>query len=231
MRRRRPQRPAWRPARPRNGRAGADGNREFRPISAPAPSRARRASCAERTIDALTVGASLAYAEGESDFAEGISTADSRQVQATLYGAVDLAYGAYLGAKVGYGAADLDTERAFAIGGASFRADGETDGKVVSGGAELGFNLTRGGLKLQPNIGLNAYSVDLDAYQETGGVAALSVADQSFDSLQHHSEWAEIGGSVAIEGDRFGVTLKAASMVDREDLDYQTYNATVTMKF
>ncbi|EDX80446.1 MAG: autotransporter domain-containing protein [Phenylobacterium sp.] len=240
----------------------------------------------ERTIDALTVGASLAYAEGESDFAEGISTADSRQVQATLYGAVDLAYGAYLGAKVGYGAADLDTERAFAIGGASFRADGETDGKVVSGGAELGFNLTRGGLKLQPNIGLNAYSVDLDAYQETGGVAALSVADQSFDSLQHHiglrvggetsrgrwsikpaldvrwvhelagdnrnveaafvaadgfggvfagasndSEWAEIGGSVAIEGDRFGVTLKAASMVDREDLDYQTYNATVTMKF
>jgi len=240
----------------------------------------------ERTIDALTFGASLAYAEGESDFAEGISTADTRQVQASLYGAVDLAYGAYLGAKVGYGAADLDTERAFAIGGASFRADGETDGKVISGGAELGFNLKSGGLTLQPNIGLNAYSVDLDAYEETGGVAALSIADQSFDSLQHHiglrvggetrsgrwtikpaldvrwvhelagddrnveaafvaadafggvfagasndSEWAEIGGSVAIEGDRFGVTLKAASMVDREDLDYQTYSATVTMKF
>jgi subtilase-type serine protease len=240
----------------------------------------------ERTIDALTLGASLAYAEGESDFAEGISTADSRQVQATLYGAVDLAYGAYVGAKIGYGAADLDTERAFAIGGDSFRAEGETDGKVVSGGAELGFNLGMGGLKLQPNIGLNAYSVDIDAYQETGSVAALAVGDQSFDSLQHHvglrvggetrsgrwlikpaldvrwvhelagdnrnveaafvaadafggvfagasndSEWAEIGGSVAIEGDRFGVTLKAASMVDREDLDYQTYNATVTMKF
>jgi len=240
----------------------------------------------ERTIDALTLGASLAYAEGESDFAEGLSTADSRQVQATLYGAVDLAYGAYVGAKIGYGAADLDTERSFSIGGESFRADGETDGKVLSGGAELGFNLGMGGLKLQPNIGLNAYSVDIDAYDETGGVAALAIGDQSFDSLQHHvglrvggetrsgrwtikpaldarwvhdlagddrnveaafvaadgfggvfagasndTEWAEIGGSLAIEGDRFGVVLKAASMVDREDLDYQTYSATVTMKF
>lgn len=240
----------------------------------------------ERTLDGKTLGASLAYAQGESDFAEGLSTAETKTVQATLYGALDLPYGAYLGAKAGYAAADLDTERSFSIGDAAFRADGSTDGKVVSGGAELGFNLAAGGLRVQPNIGLNAYSVDIDGYRETGSAAALVIEDQSFDSLQHHvgvriggrtaaggwtirptldlrwvhdlagdtrdieaafvaadafggvfagasndSEWGEVGGTIAFEGDRFGVALKAASMIDREDLDYQTYSATLSLKF
>ncbi len=240
----------------------------------------------ERTVDALTLGAGLAYAEGESDFAEGVSKTDSRQLQANLYGALDLSHGAYVGAKLGYAVADLDTERTATVGGAALRAKGETDGTVVSGGAELGFNLKSGPLKVQPNIGVDAYSVDLDGYSETGGAAALAVADQSFESLQHHlglriggqtkvrrwtitpaldlrwvhelagddrsveagfvaadafcgvftgaaqdQEWAEAGGTVAIQGDRFGVVLKAASMIDREDLDYQTYSATMTMRF
>lgn len=240
----------------------------------------------ERTLDGKTLGASLAYAQGESDFAEGLSTAETKTVQATLYGALDLPYGAYLGAKAAYAAADLDTDRSFSIGSSAFRANGSTDGSVVSGGAELGFNLNAGRLAIQPNVGLNAYTVDIDGYQEAGSASALAIEDQSFDALQHHvgvriggqtaaggwmikpaldvrwvhdlagdsrdveaafvaadafggvfagasndSEWGEVGGTIAFEGDRFGVVLRAASMIERDDLDYQTYSATLSLKF
>ena len=225
-------------------------------------------------------------AQGESDFAEGLSTAETKTVQATLYGALDLPYGAYLGAKAAYAAADLDTDRSFSIGSSAFRANGSTDGSIVSGGAELGFNLNAGRLAIQPNVGLNAYTVDIDGYQEAGSASALAIEDQSFDALQHHvgvriggqtaaggwmikpaldvrwvhdlagdsrdveaafvaadafggvfagasndSEWGEVGGTIAFEGDRFGVVLRAASMIERDDLDYQTYSATLSLKF
>lgn len=240
----------------------------------------------EQSRDGMTFGGNLAYAEGKAEFASGLSKAENKQVQASLYAAAALPYGAYVGAHVGYGSADIDTDRRFAIGATSFRTEGSTSAKVVSGGGELGFNLRAGGLTVQPNIGLDAYSIDIDGYDEKGSAAALRIQDQSFDALQHHvgvrfggdmgagrwtvkpaldvrwvhdlsgdtrnvnaafvaadafggvfagasndREWGEVAGSVEIGNDRATLILKAASMIDRKDLDYQTYSATIAYRF
>lgn len=241
----------------------------------------------ERTVDALTVGGSLGYADGTSEYAASLGRTDTRQIQATAYATMRGSRGGFLGGYVGYGWLDVESERNVVLGGTTLRAEGETDGTVLSAGFEVGDEInTRQGIAIIPSFGLNAYKVSLDGYDETGSAVAMSIGDVDYDSLQgfmgvrfegevrtrdwsirpalglravtaisgdsegvsagfvagsgpfadfagptRDKGWGEVSGSVVIAGPRADLTLQAASVFERDDLDYQTYRATVSMKF
>lgn len=240
----------------------------------------------ERTVENLTVGASLAYADGEAEFASGLSRAETRQIQGSIYASMRMSNGGFVGGHLGYGRMDLETERTVVLGATTLRADGETEGDIFSGGFEIGDQIAKDGLQISPSFGVNAYKVQLDGYEETGSVAALSIDDQDYESVQgfigvrFHGErayggftvkpalslravteisgddstvgaafvaaggpsatfigasrdrgWGEATGSILFEGERANLTLQASSMIHRQDLDYQSYSATVSMKF
>ncbi len=237
----------------------------------------------ERTVDNLTLGASVAYSDGEAEYT--VSQTDTRQYQAAVYGSLQLPRNLFVGGHASYGRIEMDSERATQIGTTRFRAEGETEGDIISGGAEFGAHIARGGLNITPSIGVDSYQVSLDGYSETGSVIALAVEDVDYASTQafvgvrfdgvierpnfvmrpalsargvmevsgnengvaaafstggapttffaasRDEEWGEVAGSVMFDRDGADLTLRAASMIGRDDVDYQTYTATVSMRF
>lgn len=237
----------------------------------------------ERTVDNLTLGASVAYSDGEAEYA--VSQTDTRQYQAAVYGSLQLPRNLFVGGHASYGRIEMDSERSTQIGTTRFMAEGETEGDIISGGAEFGAHIARGGLNITPSIGVDSYQVSLDGYSETGSAIALTVEDVDYASTQafvgvrfdgvierpnftmrpalsvrgvmevsgnengvaaafgtggapttffaasRDEEWGEVAGSVMFDGDGADLTLTAASMIGRDDIDYQTYMATVSMRF
>lgn len=242
----------------------------------------------ERTVDRLTLGGALGYAQGEAVYAGGLSDTESKQLQVSGYGSVRLGDTGYIGGHVGWSTIDFESERNVMLGGSTLRAEGAFDGDVMFGGAEVGVRTGTGGLRITPSFGFNAYKLDIDGYSETGSAAAMTVEGRELKSLQgffgvrfdgetalggltvrpaigmravtevekdgpdgvsaafaatggapatfvglsRDKSWGEISGGVTFSnGGRASLALEAASMVDREDVDYQTYRATVSIKF
>ena len=101
-------------------------------------------------------------------------------------------------------------------------------GVRVDGDASLG------GLTVRPSIGVRAVAEMLDdtdsgvraAFAATGGTPA------TFVGLSRDPSWGEVTGGVVIDnGGRTSLSLQAASMFARDDVDYQTYRATVSIRF
>ena len=68
---------------------------------------------------------------------------------------------------------------------------------------------------------------------ENGVAAAFGTggAPTTFFAASRDEEWGEVAGSVMFDGEGADLTLRAASMIGRDDVDYQTYTATVSMRF
>lgn len=241
----------------------------------------------ERTVDRVTLGGAVGYAQGKADYGGGLSEAKTKQLQLSAYGSVQLGGIGFAGAHVGWSTLDFDTERKVALGGGTLRSEADFDGDVMFAGAEVGLRGSAGGLKITPSVGFNAYRLSIDDYAETGSIAAMSVLARDIQSMQgfvgvrfdgeaslgkltvrpsiglravaemddggdtvraafaaapgtpaafvgvsRDKGWGEISGGVTLSsGGRTSVSLEAASMVERDDIDYQTYRATVSVKF
>jgi hypothetical protein len=120
----------------------------------------------------LTVGLSVGYADGISQFSG--QTVDSRMTQVAAYGAYDLGHGGYVGLAGSLEQVEADTQRDN-VGGQMFGAYDTTRLSLV---AETGVNLpVSNGLTFTPRIQLGYNDSALSGMTEAGGDAALTLDD------------------------------------------------------
>ncbi|HEX8643105.1 MAG TPA: autotransporter domain-containing protein [Allosphingosinicella sp.] len=170
----------------------------------------------------LVVGAAAAYTRSDSDFetATGGTRADGWQLggYAGWNGG-----GAFVQAYAGIGTLEYDISRDAVIDSISASPDGET----MTAGAEAGFLVPFGGVRVGPVVGVRYARAEIDGYTESGDpVLTLNVSDQRLSSLT---------GSAGIEArgthDVGGLSVQpfAAAMVEREfegDARSVTYSLT-----
>lgn len=139
----------------------------------------------ERAVsDALTVGLSGHYQDGDVDVSDG-GYASSDGYSVIGYG--DLAIAGPLSLSAWYGGGQYDLEVARVADGFGGAADGtgSTDVEQVLAGLELGYDrVAANGTHIIPRAGLYFSEYDIDGYVETGGQGALSVEDYDIKSLQ-----------------------------------------------
>lgn len=90
-----------------------------------------------------------------------------------------------------------------------------------------------GGLTVRPSVAVRAIAEMSDdtnsvraAFATTGGTPA------TFVGVSRDQGWGEVSGGVTLsKGGRTSLSLEAASMIERDDIDYQTYRATVSIRF
>jgi len=90
-----------------------------------------------------------------------------------------------------------------------------------------------GTLTVRPALGVRLVSEMMDgdntvraAFAATGGTPA------TFVGMSRDKNWGEVTGGIHIStGGRSTLSLEAASMFEREDVDYQSYRATLSIKF
>lgn len=241
----------------------------------------------ERTIDELTLGAAVGYSIGRAVYAGGLSKTDTSQFSLSGFGSWRLGDTGFIGGHVGWSTLNFETDRRVALGGTTYRAEGEFDGEVLFAGAQVGVRTATEGLGVTPSFGFNIYRGSIDDHVETGSIAALRVAGRDVDSLQgffgvefdgetqvgtltvrpalgvravaeimdgdntvsaafaaagaspatfvglsRDKNWGEVTGGIHIStGGRSTLSIEASSMFEREDIDYQSYRATLSIKF
>lgn len=146
----------------------------------------------------LLIGGAFSYANSEVDSDDHLSESESDNYMATLY--TQWTQGAWFAnGMFTYGQGDNDGIRTLA--GDRIRADYDSD--MLSVRFQGGRSFTAAsGLSLSPRVELNYNHTDIDAYDEKGSVAALSVGSQSYETI-------EVG---------VGAELSKAFVVDRSVL-------------
>mgnify|MGYP001794020659 CR=1 FL=1 len=125
----------------------------------------------------IRVGGFLSYGESDNDAKDGASVASTE-------GFTLGAYGVKTGEKidwsgyVGFGQSDISTARAGLTGGT---VSGETEATEVMFGVAGATSFNE---SLEGVASLDYFSYEIDGYTETGGVSAVTVGDQTIDSLQ-----------------------------------------------
>jgi outer membrane lipase/esterase len=138
---------------------------------------------------------------GRSGFDWGHNMGEFDQSDATLGGYVGWRSGAaWVNGQLSYSQVNYDLDRRVALGQATRVHHGDTDGTVLTAGAEGGWEFGSGALKHGPVVGVLAQRIDIDGFAEDQGTlsTALAYPDQSFDSLIGKIGWqAHVdGGSV-----------------------------------
>ncbi len=155
----------------------------------------------------LGVAANWARGTARMNTASGETEADGWQVGA--YGGIARG-GAFAQAQVGYGWLDYQTERSGLID----TIRGEADGTLLSAGAQAGFLVPFGRLRVGPVAGVTYARAEIDGFTETGDpVLTLALGDQEVESLVG-SLGVEARGSFDIGG--LAVRPYAAAAVEQE---------------
>lgn len=129
----------------------------------------------------VTLGAYLSYADGSNDFKTNLSSADQNGFTLGLYGVANTPQGATFDGYIGLGNKSIDTSRS-ALNQtlvASTDADEFMFGMGLSRRVEMNSNAS-----FIPRVAIDYHDVDIDAYTESGGSAALNVDGRSYSSLQ-----------------------------------------------
>jgi outer membrane autotransporter protein len=124
----------------------------------------------------VSAGLGVGLSGADFDVADRNSTAelDSRHVAARLSGRFG-PLTAMLGA--GYSWHAVATRRTVAFSGFSDEASADYDAQTRQVFAELRYALPLGRIELEPFVGLAHVSIDTDAFEESGGAAAVSGED------------------------------------------------------
>jgi outer membrane autotransporter protein len=125
---------------------------------------------------------------GGYETSDGRLTPNSRQSHVNswfggAYGSV--AFGpVYVDLHASYSKSDYDIFRRIAISGfdAESRAEADSEQWMVAGTA--GFSLQASGFEIEPYAGARYINLDLDAFTETGNIAALTIGATEIESLQ-----------------------------------------------
>jgi uncharacterized protein with beta-barrel porin domain len=127
--------------------------------------------------DQAYVGVALSYFDGDVDMLGGLQTADGDSIAANLYGGVRQGQ-SFLNAYLGYGAQSYDLERIAILLNGNQTLKASPDGETWLAGVKVGHDFDIGNGTITPHAGLDASWISLDAYRETGGSAAMSVAER-----------------------------------------------------
>ncbi|MBT2787206.1 MULTISPECIES: autotransporter outer membrane beta-barrel domain-containing protein [unclassified Halomonas] len=141
--------------------------------------------------DKTQVGVALNYTTTDADFDLASGGTDSDTYGVTLYGSHAVLPNLYLEASAGYAQASFDTERDSGFG----TVRGDTDGDIAS--VSLGAlyeHEVNSRLTLQPFTYLNYTNVELDGFEESGGMTALVIDDSRIESLV-----SQVGASAAYQ--------------------------------
>ncbi|HEY0114831.1 MAG TPA: autotransporter domain-containing protein, partial [Allosphingosinicella sp.] len=117
------------------------------------------------------LGGGLSSADYEVGARSSSAELDSRHVAARLSGRFG-PFTAMLGA--GYSWHGVTTKRTVAFGGFTDQAAADYDARTTQAFAELRYALPLGRVELEPFVSLAHVSIDTDAFQESGGAAAVS---------------------------------------------------------
>lgn len=135
---------------------------------------------------ALVVGAQLSVSQRDGEFADGVGGVERTAALLTTYLAKNVGESFSLEGALSAGLVDLDHfERRASLGDvASASARGDTEG--VFWGARLGgrYGASFGRWGLETGMGLSVDRLNLDAFDETPSVLALSYGDVELESLR-----------------------------------------------
>ncbi|MES9903549.1 MAG: autotransporter domain-containing protein [Sedimenticola sp.] len=134
----------------------------------------------------IVLGAGVSVDYGDVNFTDNRGGFESRLVTAAVFGAVQITEGVYANFSAGYGDIDVsEVTRSFALGAATERYTGSTNGEYKTISAGLGAMLPAGnGLTFNPTIKLTSERVSIDGYTESNGAASLSYGDQEYKGLR-----------------------------------------------
>ena len=133
----------------------------------------------EYEMGGAIVGAAVNYSQGEADMSTGTAGVESTAWQAGIYAGWS-GGGAFVQGYAGYGWVDYDMNRPAVID----QTGASTDGSVMTAGAQAGYLIGAGPMRVGPVIGLRYAKAELDAFTENGDPAlTLNVDDQELDSL------------------------------------------------
>lgn len=132
----------------------------------------------------LSVGAAVAWNQTNGSFGGDTGGFDARTVQLTAFGRGRMGpFDALVEATYGDVAFD-DIERRVVLGPAQRIESGDTNGRVLSVGAEVGVAASAGPLTVRPNVGLRYEQVKVGAYAELGSRSTqVTFGDQELNSL------------------------------------------------
>ena len=128
----------------------------------------------ERTMGDVSIGVAAAFARGDARESAAGSLAETSLAQAAAYGVRRFEGGTYVSGLVGFGAVRTDVERSFISGADAARLEGATDGQVVQALAEIGHRFAFGDAGLTPKLQVRRTTIDVAAFAEQGGPAALA---------------------------------------------------------
>jgi uncharacterized protein YhjY with autotransporter beta-barrel domain len=149
-----------------------------------------------RFNEALVAGLALGYGNAQADFDSNGGSQDSDSFSGSLYGSWYRDRG-YLDGIVSVGSISYDTMRNIDLfdGAVVDKFKGNTDGTQWAIGVAGGYDFGAGALTFGPNLAVDYYQVNIDAFTEkaemTSGLAER-FGDQSADSLT-----AKLGGHLA----------------------------------
>lgn len=139
-------------------------------------------------IDYRLGSSALIGVMGGIDSTDARLTAHSRQSEvdswfAGAYGSLSLG-SAYLDLQISYTKSDYDLFRRISVGRFNAESVAETESKQWMIAATAGFNLDAGGFEIEPYAGVRYVDLGLDAFAETGNIAALTIGATDVKSLQ-----------------------------------------------
>jgi outer membrane autotransporter protein len=145
----------------------------------------------------VVLGFAGGFEQGSGDTSSGASVDTDR-----AYGGVALKHtsGPWLLAAAVYGGKGWsDTSRSVNFGGLAMLAEGEQDIEHLSGRVRAAYQAGGNALYVKPMVDLEATQLWLGSVQETGGPAALSIADSN-ETIFSAAPAVEVGGEHAISG-------------------------------
>lgn len=133
----------------------------------------------EYSSGGAVLGVAGNWARGKARFSTASGEAEADGWQVGAYGGIARG-GAFAQAQVGYGWLDYRTERDGVIDTIS----GDTEGTLLSAGAQAGFLVPFGALRVGPVAGVTYARAEIDGFREAGDpVLTLALEDQEVESL------------------------------------------------
>jgi outer membrane lipase/esterase len=152
------------------------------------------------------------------------------QHDATLGGYIGWRSGsAWVDGQLSYSRVNYDLDRRVELGRAERIHHGETDGKVLTLGAEGGWEFGAGSFKHGPVIGVLSQRIDIDGFAEDQATLSTSLAypDQSFNSLIGKVGWqAHIDAGAVMPYARLTVDREFEDQPEQAFARSQTLSAT-----
>gem|GEM_PF-4078950 len=175
------------------------------------------------SIGDISFGGQIHYLRGRLDSID--TDIDTNTFGLTLGGRIDRLLPAYdsegnstwIQANIGYSRENIDQTRRSLLGS----HDSSPDANLWRLGASVGRDLAAGAARISPEFGFDYTRVSLESYTESGGIAALHVNPENFDSFR-----LKLGASVEVPvEERLSLTGAAFYRLELGDRNMRLNNA------